>query len=112
MGVETALAAIVFASAAVSAGTTMISAKNTADAQRQAEQEAQVAKRLADIESAKLAAEAEAEATRLSNIEAETKKKAVAGQLARQTATPGTISTSFAGLTAPANTFKKKLLGQ
>ena len=101
-GIITALAAT------ASAATGIKSMRNARDAQKRAEQTSYIAQAQADAESARLAAEAEAEAQRLANIEMETKKKA----LAAQTRIPSTIATSFSGLVTPAQTAKKKLLGQ
>ena len=108
MGV-TAVAAVIGAIAAVGGtSATIYSAGQQRRAQHNAETQAREAQQRADAESARLAAEAEAEAQRLANIEKETKKKA----LAAQTRLPSTVATSFSGLKTPAQTAKKKLLGE
>ena len=108
MGVGAVVGVITAAAAAASAGTTIYSAHRANEARKTAEQQQRIAQQRADAESARLAQEAEAEAQRLANIEKETKKKA----LAAQTRLPSTVATSFSGLKTPAQTFKKKLLGQ
>jgi len=105
MGIETAVAV---GGLLLAAGSTAYSVQQQGAAQRRSENMARQAQQRADQESARLAAEAEAEATRLANIEKETKKRAIAAQ----TKLPQTIATSFSGLSTPANVARKKLLGQ
>ena len=109
MGIGAGTAALIVG--ALSAGAAVYSADQAASSQSHALADQKMARARADAESRRLAQQAEAEAQRLRNIEAETKRKTKV--LANKASSlPDTIATSFSGLKAPAQTFKKKLLGQ